>query len=448
MRLFGFEITRKSAVAALGIQQFFPWIREPFAGAWQRNMELESERGLLASSAVYSCATRITEDIGSLEPVLKRQNRKGVWERDSRNPIAAVLRKPNRYQTRIHFLRSWVASLLLNGNAYVLKDREGGTVARLHVLDPRLVTPMVTEDGAIYYQVSPDRLSGVFNGFTVPDTEIIHDRLTTLWHPLIGVSRIYAAALSGTQGLRIQHNSGKFFENMSRPSGMLTAPTKIPTETAQRLKAEFESGFSGGNIGRLFVAGDGLSYQAMTIPAADAQLIEQLKWTVEDIARCFHMPLYKINAGPMPTFNNISSLNQDYYDSTLRSIMEGIELALKEGLGLAEGYKVDFDLEPLLRMDPLGRADFYERAVRSGWMAPNEARLRENMGPVKGGDSPMIQQQNYSLEALAKRDAKDDPFGKEPPALPAPEPTEDAPEDIERVVDAFLRKELADVEYA
>ena len=32
------------------------------------------------------------------------------------------------------------------------------------------------------------------------------------------------------------------------------------------------------------------------------------------------------------------------------------------------------------------------------------------MEPVEGGDSPYLQQQNYSLEALAKRDAASDPF--------------------------------------
>ncbi len=33
-----------------------------------------------------------------------------------------------------------------------------------------------------------------------------------------------------------------------------------------------------------------------------------------------------------------------------------------------------------------------------------------SLPPVAGGDSPMLQQQNFSLAALAKRDAKEDPF--------------------------------------
>ncbi len=40
-------------------------------------------------------------------------------------------------------------------------------------------------------------------------------------------------------------------------------------------------------------------------------------------------------------------------------------------------------------------------------MAPNEARRREDLPPVDGGDTPYLQVQNYSLAALANRDARE-----------------------------------------
>jgi hypothetical protein len=89
---------------------------------------------------------------------------------------------------------------------------------------------------------------------------------------------------------------------------MLTAPGTIDDVTAERLKTEWNQNFSRHNLGKLAVLGDGLKYEPMTIPAQDAQLIEQLKWTVEDVARAFSMPLYKIGAGAMPTNNNVQSL--------------------------------------------------------------------------------------------------------------------------------------------
>jgi phage portal protein BeeE len=113
-----------------------------------------------------------------------------------------------------------------------------------------------------------------------------------------------------------------------------------------------------------------------------------------------------------------------------------MELLLDEGLKLPSDVMVELDLDALLRMDPKARFAAYETGVKAGVIAPNEARLSENKSPVKGGDTPYLQQQNFSLAALDKRDAKEDPFatGEKPAplALPKPDSTdeEDAAEEM------------------
>ena len=223
-------------------------------------------------------------------------------------------------------------------------------------------------------------------------------------------------------GLRMQTNSGKFFENMSRPSGMLTAPGTIDDVTAARLKSEWEKNYSGENLGRLAVLGDGLEYAAMTIPANDAQLIEQLAWTVEDVARSHGVPLYKIGAGPMPTAGNVEALEVQYYTGCLQILIEAFEAYMGEGLSLPADYKVQLDLDGLLRMDAKTQVDMLANAVKGTIMAPNEARAARNLPPMAGGDALYMQQQNYSLAALAKRDEREDPFAAGKPPAPAPAP--------------------------
>ena len=435
MRLFGRIVARIKA--AVGVTTFpaslrtgggiFGMIREGITGTWQRH-QVESIENVTAFAAVYSCLSLITRDVGKLRIKLVEWSG-GIWTEVVLNsPYAAVLRKPNKYQTRIQFIEAWIASKLLHGNTYIYKERADlrGLVTALHVLNPRLVVPLVTPEGDVYYQLSVDTLSGLQVAATVPASEIIHDRMLCLWHPLVGVSPIYACGSSATQGIRIQTNSAKFFENMSRPSGQLTAPGSIDPETAKRLKETFEAGFAAGNIGRLFVAGDGLKYEAMSIPAQDAQLIEQLRWTVEDVARCFHVPLHKLGMG-QPTLNNVAALNLDYYAQTLQTLIESIELLLDEGLGLTDVpgkvYGTELDLDGLLRMDPLAMAEQIDKEMKAGTLKPDEARARRNLPPVPGGNTPYMQVQNYSLAALAKRDARDDPFSPVAPvpaALPAP----------------------------
>jgi len=458
VKLLGFDISRARKKEAYAVRGNSAWgwfgpLIEPFAGAWQKNIVPERRENLVAFSAVYACISLISEDIAKLCLDLVEEDENGVETPVERtSPYGAVLRKPNDYQTTIQFISLWLTMRLMYGNAYIIKQRDSrGIVTKMYVLDSRRVTPLVADDGSVFYQVDQDRLSEIKQPVRVPASEMIHDRGPALFHPLIGVSPLFACAASATQGIRIQYNSATFFENMSRPSGQLTAEGTIADETAERLKREFENNFGGRNIGKLFVSGDGLKYEPITIPAADAQLIEQLRWTVEDVARCFRVPLHKIASGANPTFNNVSAMNQDYYSQTLQYYIESIESLLDDGLELDKVrdrvYSVEFDLEGLLRMDPIGRAEANAKAIGAGYLMPNEARKRENLKPVPGGDTPYLQQQNYSLAALAKRDAGD-PFAPAPAPAPAPaaspSPTPPAPAKASVQTDPVAPPELSE----
>lgn len=454
MKILGLTISRTKAAPATAQPVpsarrggLFGVIRESFTGAWQKNIEVDAREDLLANGAVWSCVSILAGDIAKMR--IKLVEKKGrIWrEVEHNSPYLKVLKKPNRFQNRITFLEQWITSKLLNGNTYVLKVREGrGMVSALYVLNPLNVTPRVTPQGDVYYTLTVDNLAGVAQQITVPASEIIHDRWNCLFHPLVGVSPIYACGRSATLGNRIQNNSGTFFANMSRPSGMLTAPSSIGEDTAVRLKEAFEKGYSGENIGRMFVAGDGLEFKPIAMSADDAQLIEQLKWTREDVASCFHMPLYKVAAGAMPTYNNIEALNQQYLDSALSPLIESLELCLDEGLEMPDSMGTEMDTSVLLRMDTAARYKAWSEGIRGGWMTPNKARENEDMEPVEGGDSCYMQQQNYSLAALAARDAAGPPPGTTPPPQAVEE--DPSPEDVVKDFLVHLSAAFEEVEHA
>ncbi len=406
---------------------------EAFGGSWQANLVVESQENLMRVAAVYACIALRARDIAKLRVMLMKRHDDGVWDEVTESsPFLSVLRKPNRFQTRIQFFNYWIVSKLMAGNTYIWKERDNrGVVRALYPLNPAGCHPLVAPDGSVYYRLHAARLAGLQEDVIVPASEIIHDRCMTPWHPLVGVSPLYACGPTATQSIRMQNYSEAFFKNMSRPSGQLTAPGSITDAVAARVKKEFEAGFSGGNLGRMFVSGDGLKFEAFTIPAEQSQLIEQLGWTVEDVARAFGVPLYKIQAGDIPSTDNVGALNQQYLDQTLQEDIESIELLLDEGLELPGGMCTAMDEDGLMRMDPLGRAEVYDKQVKAGVLAPNEARRKEGRHGVKGGEMPYLQQQNYSLEALAKRDASADPFGKSQPAA-SPAANDADPKDMDQ----------------
>lgn len=398
-------------------------IQESDSGFWQRNITIDPQMSILAFSAVFSCITGISSDVGKLRIKLD-EDVAGIWtEITTNSPWLPVLRNPNHYQNRIKFLEQWILSKLIYGNTYILKKRvdRRGIVTALYSLDPNRVTPLIAENGDVYYELQPDPLSGLPEVVTVPASEIIHDRGVCLFHPLIGVSPIYACGVSATMGNKIQRNSTNLFANASRPGGVLTAPGHIADDTAARLKEAFEANFSGANVGRLAVLGDSLKFEPMILSAEDSQTIEQLKWTVDDVGRCFHYPPWKMGGSLPPYSSGPEALTLMYYTDCLQPLIELVELCLDEGLELPPGQHTELDLDNLLRMDT---ASLYESNNKaSDWMKINEQRYRANLAPLAvGGDTVWRQEQDHSVEALAARDAKPDPFGAATPPKPAAPP--------------------------
>jgi HK97 family phage portal protein len=430
-------------------------IREPFMGAWQRNEEVSMDT-VLTYSAVFACVTLIAADIAKLCLRLVQKDDNGIWTETESAAFSPFIRKPNRYQITTKYVEQYIVSKLVHGNTYVLKQRDlRGIVTAGYVLDPSRVTPLVAADGSVYYQLKRDDLSGQpFEQVTVPAKEIIHDTMVALYHPLVGLSPIYACGLAAMQGLSIQGNSNKFFANGSNPGGVLTAPGAISDETAARLKAYWDANYTGDNVGKVAVLGDGLKYEGMAVNAVDAQLIEQLKMTGENVCTAFHVPAYMVGIGPPPPYANIGPLLQQYYSQCLQSLIKNFEDHHDIGLELPKPYGTEFDLADLIWMDAETRTKAAADGIGSGSLTPNEARkMYHGVGPKPGGDSCYLQQQYYSLEALAQRD-KDDPFKKPTPATSAAAPDDEPEEedDEEMTVHSFAsalhKKSIAEGLYA
>jgi HK97 family phage portal protein len=406
---------QKQTLSSVGTGRggWFPLIRDPFAGAWQRNLEVDQTTAL-SYYAIFACATLIASDIAKLRVKLV-QLQDGVWTEITNPAYSPVINKPNNIQTSVQFWECWILSKLVHGNTYILKGRDNrNVVTSLYVLDPLCVRPLVSDDGQVFYRLSSDNIAGVQADIVVPAREIIHDRWNCLFHPLVGISPLYANNLAATQGIRIQQNSVAFFSNASNPGGILVSPGVLHEDKVEQYKERWEENFSGNNIGRIAVLGNGLTYQSIGTAAVDAQLIEQGKWTAEIVCATFHVPPYKISIGEPPKYNNIQALNVEYYSQCLQYHIESAEVCLDDGLGLGSTLGIEFDVENLLRMDSLLKAEYVTKLTGGGVMKPNEARANFDLEPVEGGDTPYLQQQNYSLAALAKRDASEDPFGSRP----------------------------------
>ena len=448
MNLFGLTVERTKALelrikalsfAALssvpGSRGWWPIIRELTTGGWQRNEDIPVETAL-SNPTLYACITLIARDVAKCRPRIVEYDQNGIKTEVQSPAFSPFLNRPNHYQSRIEFFEWWETSKLTFGNTYALKARDArNVVVAAYILDPNRVEPLVAPDGSVFYRLGADHLNRVTDVIVVPAREMFHDRECPLFHPLCGVSPIYAAGWPAIQGLNIRRSSDKFFSNGSKPGGLLLYPGDMDDATAERLKTYWDTNFSGDNAGKIAILAGGLTYQQMAMTAEQSQLVEQLRLTDEDICRAFHMPRHKVQVGPDPSFDNVEALNQQYYTDCLQRHFEGLELCLTEGQNLPNGLGVDFDLTDLLRMDSQRRMETASKGVQSSIFSPNEARRLFDLPPVDGGESPLSQQQYFGLDTLADMRERE---ANAPPALPAPRPPAAGPNDAAEPGEAAL----------
>lgn len=402
-------------------------IDEPFTGAWQRNIYATTDNAS-KNYAYFSCLTLTANDISIMEPELQKESNPGVWttERSKEyKQLRELLEYPNEVQNSQDFFMRWVLSLQQFGNTYCFVDWDGDIPVGLYILDPNLVTVLRARDGTVYYKVSADRVIGLYQDAVFTSREIIHHRINTLFDDMCGIPPLWAAAIHAYSSIEQGKTSYEFYKNAARPSALLIAPQDVSQEDLDQLKLNYNEAMSGRtNAGRMLVLSGGVQYQQLTMSAEDQQLIELLKFNAEAICACFHIPPHMV-LGTAPTYNNLEALKQDYLQRALQFIITGIEKNLHRGLrlhDLEDELWVNLDTDILLRMDTATRYKVHGQAIKDSIMTINEARAKEGLEPIDGGETVYLQQQYYPASEIANN--------KLPSNIPAPAP-EPEPEAID-----------------
>jgi HK97 family phage portal protein len=216
-----------------------------------------------------------------------------------------------------------------------------------------------------------------------------------------------------------------FFQNMSRPSGVLSSDMDLTAEQMGQLRKAWEEHSKNLNAGGVPILGGGMKWQSISLNSQDAQLVEAWRMTVEDISRVFRVPPMLINNMENSTFQNSETLMRFWLASGLGFLINHIELAMSAFYDLDDRKEgVELDQQVLLSADTQAQMEALGTGVTKGLMAPNEGRRRLNLSPVDGGDMPLVQQQMVPVNLAASGEAAG--VGNEPEE-PVDEPVDDEP---------------------
>lgn len=348
-------------------------------------------------STVYACVRLLGDTISSL-PL-------GAYVRRGRNRISYAsvygetpnwVFQPNPESTRLEFYEQVIASLLLEGNAFVLKVMDDmGEVLELYVLNPRDVLVERPVPGEpVRYRVRD--AVGNFS-FVLSANEIVHIPLFRLPGQLLGLGPIGAARITLGSAMAAEVYAASYFGNAANPGGVIEVPGEMTQEQVDDLARDWNINHTGPyRAGKLGVLTGGASFKPLTLNAADAQLLEVRRFGVEEIARLFRVPVSLLGhpvAGAM-SFASVEAQNLSFVQHSLRPLLERIEQAFSPLLPESDGF-IKFNLDALLRGTTLERYDAYTKGLREGFLSLNDVRAVEDLSPLgEAGDQHRVPLQN------------------------------------------------------
>jgi HK97 family phage portal protein len=236
-----------------------------------------------------------------------------------------------------------------------------------------------------------------------PDRDVLHFKVLSK-DGYIGRSFIDTAKEEFGGALATQRFSNNFWQNGASPGLVVKMPHQLSQEGYERLKHSLQ-GFKGGNAGKSLPLDQGADVQEVGgIPQRDAQFLETKKFSKEQIASIFRVPLPLINSLDNANYSNVTALTLNFAKYTMSPLFSRMEAELNRKLRPRteqgrQNYFFEHDMTSLLRGDDATRAEYYSKLFGNSVITPNEIRDREGLNKldISGMDVPYKQKQDVPI---------------------------------------------------
>jgi HK97 family phage portal protein len=337
--------------------------------------------------AFWSAVSLISDTIATL-PVDSFIRQDG--NRRPYRPRPAWVDQPDVDMTRQAHYQQVLVSLLVSGNSYTRVFRNSnGDVVNLVVLDPQTVTVKRSALGRKIFVVDSEDKS-------LTSEDIIH--ITDLIQPgsLTGLSRVERLKEALGLSAAMQSFASRFFGTGATTQGIIEFPGNLTPDQAKNLRDGFDSAHRGfRRAHKTGVLSGGATYKQTTVPNDAAQFLESRRFSVEEIARAFNIPLSMMGVPGTQSYASVEQNAIQFVTHTLRPYIEKLEWAYSRLLPV-EAF-LAFNTNGLLRGDFNSRISAYATGLQSGFMSVNDVRRLEDYSPTEGGDQYRVPLANIAL---------------------------------------------------
>ncbi|MHC0441605.1 phage portal protein [Flavobacterium sp. 3-210] len=332
----------------------------------------------LKLSAVYNAVEQISNDLAKI-PFAVFQDNNGNKKRLKSHPVDRLVSlEPNYLMTAFVYKKLIGTSLLLRGNCLFRQYfNNAGYPTSSEYIPWDDVYDIKIVKGELYYYIK---------GMNQPlmSSEVLHFKQFSL-NGLVGISTITFAAMQLGMALKAQEYSLMNIENKGVRQGVVETDKVVKDKTG--IVKAWRTAMGERSADRVVVLDEGMKFNPITITPQELQIIEQQKFSIEDIARWFNIAPHKIKSLEQSTNNNIEQQSLDHVSDTIQPLVTNIEQEFTKKLFSIrekENTYIKGNMNVLLRADLTSRADYYYKAVTGGWISRDEVRQLEEYN--KGSD--------------------------------------------------------------
>lgn len=343
--------------------------------------------------AVNACIEILSDSIAKMPVAL--MDSKTREKANDHSALRLLTERPNEAMTAFDFHKLTEARRICEGNAYVLIRRDGfGVPVELLPISPGYMEPYMDEAGRLWY-VGTNPQTGEYR--KIWNTDVLHFKAFSR-DGLTGISYLKRGREVIEAALQAQAYEAAFYRNGAKLSGVLQTDTDLSHRPSadgaptikDKIRAEWSRIHTGAdNAYRIAVLDNGLKFTPISVSNADAQFIETKAASIEDIARLFNVPMYKLGAGKQ-TYESNEQAAIEYMQRTLSPIVAAREQEMTYKLLTEdERQQMEFRLNMMgeLRGAWGARGEWFAKMRETGVYSVNDIRALEDLPDVAGGDT-------------------------------------------------------------
>lgn len=365
--------------------------QQRISAAWEMAQSQSYGWMYLKQPAVRTVVDFIARNIAQLGLKLYERVDDNQRERAEDHPAAATMRRPYGLTPYDRWIFDFVADRLVYGNAYAIKFRAPDNQRLLLQIEPwrmNIVSygrevdgyRVYNQDGTVYPNHDQAPIS--------PEN-VLHWRTYNPDDRRVGLSPLETLRDLLAEDLASQTANTELLKSGLMKPGWVYSPVEAPmisNEARQAAEIDLYNRLTRKDKRPPFLE-EGRELRDMGVTPKDAEMLAGRRFTEEQVARLFGVPTGALSLDPS---GDLEEQRKQVYADVLPPYSKELSCVLDVGLLQVEyqddDYYFEFDLNEKLRGDPQARFQAITSAVGRPWMLVDEARTRENLPQIDGGE--------------------------------------------------------------